>query len=275
MTTIKQLVKNTPFLLLTYRNMSMVLGFLGLDIFRAFTNIIGIPWYIRDYRKLKNQLKNQNIFPITQFRPFLFEKKDSSGVASGDYFHQDLFVARRIFESNPTKHVDVGSRIDGFVAHVACFREIEVFDIRPLKSGVKTIKFVQADLMQMKPELFECTDSLSCLHTIEHFGLGRYGDTVDSDGHLKGLDALYKMLKTGGKFYFSTPIGKQRIEFNAHRVFSVKYLLNLFSDKYYVESFSYVDDKGFMHEKVNLIQADIDVNFSCFYGCGIFELIKK
>jgi hypothetical protein len=244
MATIQQYAKSNSFILSTYKNIRTIIGFLGLDFNKAYTNILGITWYVKDYRKLKSQLKNQVNFPITQFRPFLYEKKDSSGVASGDYFHQDLFVARKIFENIPKKHTDVGSRIDGFVAHVACFREIDVLDIRPLNSTIKNIKFIQADLMKMRPELLECTDSLSCLHTIEHFGLGRYGDPIDCDGHLKGLDSLFQMLSVGGKFYFSTPIGKQRIEFNAHRVFSVKYLLDIFINKYEIDSFSYVDDKG-------------------------------
>ena len=37
------------------------------------------------------------------------------------YFHQDFVVARKIFERNPRLHIDVGSRVDGFVAHVATF----------------------------------------------------------------------------------------------------------------------------------------------------------
>ena len=37
-----------------------------------------------------------------------------------------------IYAARPEKHVDVGSRVDGFVAHVASFREIEVFDVRPI-----------------------------------------------------------------------------------------------------------------------------------------------
>lgn len=272
---LKQFAKNTPFILSTYKNFRTLIAFLGLDFKKAYINLSGIGWYIKDYRKLKSQLNNQNLFPITQFRPFLYEKKDSSGVASGDYFHQDLYVARRIFENNPKRHIDVGSRIDGFVAHVACFREIEVFDIRPLSSSVKNIIFVKADLMKAKSEMYEITESLSCLHTIEHFGLGRYGDPIDADGHLKGLDSLFQMLIKGGKFYFSTPIGKQRIEFNAHRVFSVKYLLDIFVDKYTIDSFSYVDDNGQMHENVMLDPQSIDNNYGCRYGCGIFELTKK
>jgi hypothetical protein len=30
-------------------------------------------------------------------------------------------------------------------------------------------------------------DSLSCLHALEHFGLGRYGDPIDPRGHEKGI----------------------------------------------------------------------------------------
>lgn len=93
-------------------------------------------------------------------------------------------VARAIHTAKPVKHVDIGSRVDGFVAHVASFREIEVFDVRPISTAVPGVLFRQADLMD-SPSLPADTegggycDSLSCLHAIEHFGLGRYGDTVD------------------------------------------------------------------------------------------------
>ena len=45
----------------------------------------------------------------------LHDFHSESGVCSGDYFHQDLLVAGFIYKNNPIKHIDVGSRIDGFV----------------------------------------------------------------------------------------------------------------------------------------------------------------
>jgi 2-polyprenyl-3-methyl-5-hydroxy-6-metoxy-1,4-benzoquinol methylase len=117
-------------------------------------------------------------------------------------------------------------------------------------------------------------DSISTLHVIEHFGLGRYGDPIDYYGHIKAIDNITKMLKTGGKLYFSTPIGPQRIEFNAHRVFSIEYLLNMFKESYTVDSFSFVDDIGDLFENVELEEKTIASNFDCQYGCGIFELTK-
>jgi SAM-dependent methyltransferase len=204
----------------------------------------------------------------------LDERKMDSGSASGHYFHQDLLVASRIFQNGPQQHVDIGSRIDGFVSHVASFREIEVFDIRPLNITIPNIVFKQLDLMNTNFDLISYCDSVSSLHAIEHFGLGRYGDKLDYNGHLKGLKNIYEMLKKDGKFYFSVPIGPQRIEFNAHRIFSVKYIIELIQDKYRIDSFSYVDDEGDLFRDIPLHPNKIENNFSCKYGCGIFELTK-
>lgn len=88
----------------------------------------------------------------------------------------------------------------------------------------------------MKPDisLTNYTDSISCLHALEHFGLGRYGDPLNPSGHLNGIESIYIVLKEGRRFYFSSPIGPQRIEFNAHRVFSISYLLKIFEGKFTV-----------------------------------------
>jgi len=232
--------------------------------------------FLRDYFELEGQLeKSQTPFGIAKFYPCLDEMFEQSGTASGHYFHQDLLVANRIFKNNPVKHVDVGSRTDGFVAHVASFREIEVLDIRDLGDNILNIRFKRSDIMSDDFNLDDYCDSVSSLHVIEHLGLGRYGDKIDCNGHLKGLNNIYRMLKKEGKFYFSVPIGEQRIEFNAHRVFSVKYLIGLFEGKYRIDSFSYVDDKGDLYRNAKLNPQDMENNYSCNYGCGIFELTKR
>ena len=254
--------------------MNKVLPFLGISLQAGYANLKSLTWYFSDYKKLKKQLEHRSDFPFGKYFPILHEKYDTGGITGGHYFHQDLLVAQKIFENKPLKHVDVGSRTDGFVSHIAAFREIEVFDIRPLNVHIENIKFVQADFMIPDSALAEYTDSISCLHAIEHFGLGRYNDSIDADGHLKGLETIYHILKKGGKFYFSTPIGAQRIEFNAHRVFSIQYLLDIFKEKYKLESFSYIDDEGGLHKDIKLNESMISENCSCSYGCGVFELTK-
>jgi len=235
-----------------------------------------LPGFLKSYQGIKNQAgREKQEFPFGKMYPCLQDAENESGVASGHYFHQDLHVAALVFRNNPVKHVDIGSRVDGFVAHVASFREIEVFDIRDLSNKIPNIHFRRFNLIDENFALHDYCDSLSCLHALEHFGLGRYGDEVNYNGHLIGWENIYKTIKKGGKFYFSVPMGPQRIEFNAHRVFSLHYLLSLIEKRYEIDSFSYVDDQGDLHRNVALEKNAVDKNFACNYGCGIFELSKK
>ena len=249
----------------------------GIDPRRTLLSIKGLPTYVNNYYSLKKQKANSNHefnfgFPF----PCLTERFTDSGSAKGHYFHQDLLVARRVFEERPNCHVDIGSRVDGLVAHIASFRKINVFDIRPLHSDIDNINFIQTDLMaEIDEKLYGYCDSLSCLHAIEHFGLGRYGDQVNYYGYKLGINNIHKILKQNGKLYVSVPIGPQRIEFDAHRVFSINHFLELFSENFDIDQFSYVDDKGDLHENVMITEDNIKNDYGCVYGCGIFEMTKK
>ena len=249
--------------------------FLGFDFALLKTNLKGLAFYFSDLRKLKKQKGSDSSFFFGKKYPVLTERFSESGIAKGAYFHQDLYVARKIFSSNPKKHVDVGSRVDGLISHLLTFRSVEVFDIRNLTSSIKNLSFRKIDVMNIDENLVNYCDSVSSLHAIEHFGLGRYGDPINYNGHLIALNNIKRILKKGGVFYFSAPIGRQRIEFNAHRVFSIAYLLDIFKEDYNIVDFAYVDDKGSLIEKVDLYSAEAKNNFNCSYGCGIFELIKK
>ncbi|MGB4850564.1 MAG: DUF268 domain-containing protein [Saprospiraceae bacterium] len=234
----------------------------------------GLPLYLKDYAAFKKQMRNNKVFTKFNFHPIFGNRFQQGGIVSGHYFHQDLYMATKIYHAKPVHHLDIGSRTDGFIAHLAVFREVEVMDIRPISNGVSNVNFIQADLTSDSFPLINYTYSISCLHAIEHFGLGRYGDNINANGYLIGLENIYKCLKKDGIFYFSTPIGVSRIEFNAHRVFSMKYLLDLFKDKYRIISFSYVDDRGNLLSDAILTEENIESNFGCNYGCGLFELKK-
>lgn len=249
----------------------------GVDARATLLAPRNLAWFVRDLRAFRAAQAVDASFPMGALYPCLDDKQAASGEASGHYFHQDLLVARRIFARNPKRHVDVGSRIDGFVAHVATFRTIEVLDIRPLRDQIPNVTFRQVDLMAPGIEYTAVADSVSCLHALEHFGLGRYGDPINPDGHLAGLRALRELLRPAGMLYLSVPMGPQRIEFNAHRVFALQYLLNCVQADFDVEAFSYVDDVGTLHENVALASAPADVaaSFGCNYGLAILELSRR
>ena len=228
-----------------FEQMNSMLNLVGIYPAKAYYFARGLCYFLRDYRDLRKQQKlSVDNIQFGRFYPCLEDRWQAGGTTQGHYFYQDWLVASRIFHSKPMKHVDIGSRVDGFVAHVASFREIEVLDIRPITNSIPNIIFRQADLMDSGFNLVDYCESISSLHAIEHFGLGRYGDHIDYAGHIKGLGNIYRMLKKGGKFYISVPIGQLRIEFNAHRVFSIKYLLQLFEGKYSIDTFSYVNDNS-------------------------------
>ena len=231
-------------------------------------------WFHKDYLKFKELLGPDSGFVLKDNYPCLRERPSNSGDIKNPYFWQDLYVAKKIFENKPIKHIDIGSRIDGFVAHVASFREIEVFDIRPLGSTIPNVTFKQVDIMDSDTMPVNYCASVSCLHTIEHLGLGRYGDALDPNGHIKGFRNITKAVSSGGTFYFSVPFGVQRIEFNAHRIFGMPYLMDLVSNDFKIKSFAFIDDDCVLHENVILDKASTEKSFGCTHGCAIFELVK-
>jgi hypothetical protein len=243
---------------------------------RSVIALLGIfPVHIKRIMLIKRYLGERYTFQkmgglVSLIAPITDEYGELAGTARGHYFHQDLLVAQFIYKANPRRHIDVGSRIDGFVAHVASFRKIEIYDIRALNNcGYSNIEFKQADLMLRSNS--NVTDSLSCLHAIEHFGLGRYGDSINPNGHIEGLHSLIEMLQPGGILYISFPIGKtNQVHFNAQRVFHPKDIISWVPDRLTLIRFDYVDDNGEIQKNFDLLNSELVVT----YGCGIYTFRK-
>lgn len=145
--------------------------------------------YIRDYVQYSKlfaeggkgnfEIKEENIFPC------LTDYRNNAGDIDFHYFPMDILVSSLIAKSKVKEHFDIGSRIDGFISHLLV-SEIEVtqMDIRPLMDidlgcGISRLRFIQADCTNLDGIDDNSIYSLSSLHAIEHFGLGRYGDNVE------------------------------------------------------------------------------------------------
>jgi len=237
---------------------------------QIFLALVDLPRFFRDSRAYRRQQGANTKFPYRfwQIWPCLTDYHDSSGVAEGHYFHQDLLVARRIFQHKPARHVDIGSRVDGFIAHLLTFREVDYVDIRPLNSTTSGLHFIQSDATELAEFKTGSLESISTLHAAEHFGLGRYGDPVDPESCFRYMKALMRVLAPGGRLYFSVPVGVERVEFNAHRVFSPSTILETFRELR-LDRFCAVMDDGRLYLDV---EPQIAANER--YGCGIFEFIK-
>lgn len=218
-----------------------------------------------------NKLNKTNGFPIkfSNLRPIISERFDEAGKIDSHYFHQDIWAAQKILKNNPLRHIDIGSRLDGFISHLLVFREVEYVDIRPLKTKINNLKFIQDDATSLSSFKDNSIESFSCLHAAEHFGLGRYNDPVDPTSYEKLIFNIQRTIKSQGKLYFSVPIGKEKVQFNAHRIFNPKTILKLFNNMTLI-SFSYIGDDGKFYENTvpdNLEKAN--------YSCGLFEFKKK
>jgi hypothetical protein len=205
----------------------ILIEYLADKIYQILNKFVNYPKlflkFMKDYRVFKNLLSD--VKWKLDLYPCLYDAKQNAGTL-GEYFYQDLFVAQKILENNFSRHIDIGSRIDGFIGNLSLSRSLEVIDIRPLDFAIKNVKFTQIDINNLPRDYFKIADCVTILHTLEHIGLGRYGDTLDPDGWIKTLNSISTILKNRGILWLSVPSGKQRVEFNAHRVFEPYTLVN-------------------------------------------------
>jgi SAM-dependent methyltransferase len=239
---------------------------LGINLGTLFYTVRGLPKFYRDLQEYK-RMSSGDLRPI-KINP-RFDWYGEAGTASGMYFHQDLWAAKKIFEVDPDSHLDVGSKINGFISHLLVFTEVKYVDVRPLESELDNLQFIQSDATEMREFDDNSLDSVSSLNAAEHFGLGRYGDPLDPDGTKKFMKSLQRVLAPGGKLYFSVPIGEERIEFNAHRVFSPHTVLNTFDELELVSFAATID--GSLNRSVTPAELG---NKTDGYDCGLFEFTK-
>ena len=243
-------------------------SFLGFSPYHFAATVKSTPAFLRQMRAYK--ALNAGPFPVStaDLEPVLTDYRAQAGIARGHYFHQDLWGARKVVARRPRQHIDIGSRIDGFVAHVLTVMPVTVIDIRPLESDVDGLTFHQGDATHLGNIADSSVESLSSLHAVEHIGLGRYGDAVDPEGWLKALGEFKRVLAPGGFLYLSVPIGRQRLCFNAHRVFAPQTIVEACAPLR-LASFAAVDDHDRFVPDASL-HGFADARFSC----GLFEFRK-
>lgn len=193
------------------------------------------------------------------------------------YFWQDLWAAKKIFSAAPERHFDIGSRVDGFIAHVLSFMPVTMIDIRPLPWKIEGLDFIQADATTLEGIEDNSILSLSSLCAIEHFGLGRYGDPLSPDAWVDAMRSLSRVLAVGGHLYLAVPIGsKNEVVFNAHRIFSPETVLNVMKPLS-LDDFSVIDTRNMADVRyLEHVAPDECVIENNFHGMvvGLFDFVK-
>lgn len=198
-------------------------------------------------------------------RPILFQRNVDSKF-DAHYVIQSWWASFRIGELAPSLHVDVSSNV-GFVAQLAAMVPVEFYEFNPPKLALPGLSIQNASLERL-PFLDNSIQSLSCLHVLEHIGLGRYGDPIEPTGMERACHELSRVVKQGGHLFVSFPVGRERIEFNSQRVINPVRAASLFPGLTLVE-FSMVNDQREYVENADLTKAQ-----SQEYACGLYHLVR-
>lgn len=198
--------------------------------------------FLSDFREFKILSKGKTRFKSKWVDRYP-QLMDNTAHTSFDrhYIYHPAWAARIIKKINPEKHVDLSSTLH-FCSLLSAFIPVDFYDYRPADLKLSNLKSLSADLLKL-PFKDNSIDSLSCMHTVEHVGLGRYGDPLDSEGDLKAIEELKRVLAKGGSLLFVVPIGwKPKIMFNAHRIYSYEQIVGYFKDLKLME-FSLISEK--------------------------------
>lgn len=246
--------------------------------------------FLRKIKRIIFKIKSFLFFPFIATDFFLYKKKDKNkrfSVSFLDifpclfenipytrfdthYVYHTAWAARKVKEINPDVHVDISSSLY-FSSIVSAFVPVKFYDYRPAKLNLSGVVSDKADLLNL-PFEDNSIRSLSCMHTVEHVGLGRYGDKIDADGDIKAIKELSRVVSSGGFLVFVVPIGKPKIEFNAHRIYSYEMIAKMFP-LFTIKEFSLIPDNAL---DVGMIyNATKETADKQKYGCGCFLLVKN
>jgi SAM-dependent methyltransferase len=183
------------------------------------------------------------------------------------YVYHTGWAARALARLRPAAHVDIASSLY-FAAIASAFVPVRYYEYRPVDLHLPNLSCDAADLTAL-PFADGSIPSLSCMHVVEHVGLGRYGDPVDVDGDLRAMGELSRVLSPGGNLLFVVPVGKPRVQFNAHRIYGFAQVVEAFAGLELAE-FALVPDRGDPEGDALIANATKAQADRQRYGCGCF-----
>jgi len=240
-------------------------------IFDKIKDFFLMPFILKDFFLFKKASHKNSRFPvrIKDLYPCVLDKTKKTSFDRHYIFHT-AWAARKIKEISPKFHTDISSSLY-FSSIVSAFVPVKFYDYRPANLNLSELSSERADLLSL-PFPDGSIKSLSCMHTVEHVGLGRYGDPINPDADIKAIKELKRVLARNGSLLFVVPIGGQpKIYFNAHRIYSYDQIISYFSGlilKEFTLIPQYEKDGGIIYGATKEM-ADKEK-----YACGCFWFIK-
>lgn len=218
----------------------------------------------RKYRAAGGQARLSDFYPR-------LEDRTTETPFDPQYFYQAVWAFSKINQAAPANHVDVGSDVK-FIGMLSAVVKVEFVDIRPLPVQLENLRCREGSLLNL-PYATESVRSLSSMHVLEHVGLGRYGDPIDPEGIQKACAELQRVLEPGGQLYVSVPIGRPRVQFNAHRVLALEEVIGFFKGLRLVDM-AFVDNHGNYLPGIKPEEVRFDESGGSDYALGCFQFAK-
>ena len=254
----------------------------GFDIKKFVRAFISLPNYFISYLCVYQKLKSNNSHYRLKIYPCFHDNINQVSIIQNEYFIQDLYVANIVKNLPSTLHVDIGSRLDGFVSQCSLVKDLISYDYRQESQLKYGIHFSHVDLLD-----YDCVYgalnshhgqriSISCLHTLEHLGLGRYGDKLSLQAFENGLSNLLLSTPVNSSLIISFPVGIPRIYFNAHRIIDIDTVIKYLDN----HNFEFVEFSTIIRGEIVSSRDQIDINKhiesirSVDYALAIFHVFK-
>ena len=224
--------------------------------------------FLSEYRRFQ-RMDSEALLPATERDLYaILDEKTATMGYEPHYTYHCAWACRELAQAKPSLHVDISSSM-AFVTMASAWVPVVHYDFRIPEIVLSGLTVGQADLcaLDMKSNSLE---SVSCLHVLEHVGLGRYGDPLNPRGDRCAAEELARVLAPGGLLLVVVPVGRSRVNFNAHRVYALPQVLGMFPGLI-LKSFSLIPDDS----KAGMIQnPPEDLVASQEWGCGCFVFRK-
>jgi SAM-dependent methyltransferase len=226
------------------------------------------PFVLTNYARF-NMLDKTKRFSndLGDLNPQIFDKTFKTRF-DRHYVYHTAWAVRKVKQIAPEFHTDISSSLY-FSGMLSAFVPVKFYDYRPADLELGNLECGKADLRKLPfPE--GSLKSLSCMHTIEHIGLGRYGDAINPDGDLLAIAELKRVLAPGGDLLVVVPVGKPRIEYNAHRIYSYEQIIDYFKGLDLAEFVLIPEASGGLIKGASAARVAQET-----YACGCFWFKKK
>jgi SAM-dependent methyltransferase len=195
---------------------------------------------------------------------------DSGAHPQGYVDFECRFAAWHLARERPATLLDIGS-YRGFVIGLSAAYAVTSLDVRERTASLGTERVVTGDARQLPLE-DASFDAVVSLSSVEHFGLGRYGDALDPDADAVAVREMKRVVRPGGVLILTTTAtgGQPTLAFNAHRIYAPWMVREWLADFEPVDErfFSHALDRECGEDEIARQPGDWDVYCACWRRPG-------